>query len=49
MNETFVKMDILNAETRETLEKQLQLLSERSIKASDADLANLAYTQAAKT
>lgn len=33
----------LNAKTREALEKQLQLLSERSPKASDADLANLTY------
>ena len=33
----------LDIKTREALEKQLQLLSERSPKASDADLANLTY------
>lgn len=36
-------MDNLDTKTRETLEKQLQLLSERSPKAADADLANLSY------
>lgn len=36
-------MNELDMKTRETLEKQLQLLSERSPKASDADLANLTY------
>lgn len=36
-------MDGLDLKTREMLEKQLQLLSERSAKATDADLANLAY------
>jgi len=36
-------VDGFDAKTRETLEKQLQLLSERSTKATDADLANLTY------